>query len=271
MGADGPTRSARVTKAPRTTKADGTTTSVDLGGSLDLKAAAGQADRALRALSDPERQRVTKGYFPTAMEILGVSAPKMRAVLRQILKDLKGETPGRVLEMAWLLRETGTHEGRQMAFELLEKRPDARSVLRTGDIKGLGDGNDNWASVDAFSVYVSGPAWREGQISDRQVLSWTRSKNLWWRRTALVSTVALNMKSRGGRGDSPRTLTICSALAVDREPMVAKGLSWALRALIGVDRDGVVGFLDENGTELPSLVRREVRAKLETGKKNPRR
>ncbi len=205
------------------------------------------------------------------MEILGVSAPKMRGVLRPLLTEVKGEDPERVLELARILRAGGTHEGRQLAYELLEKRTDARALLGIGEIEGLGEGNDNWASVDAFSVYVSGPAWREGQIRDGEVLSWTRSPNLWWRRTALVSTVALNLKSRGGTGDPGRTLRVCGALAGDAEPMVAKGLSWALRALVGVDPGGVRDFLERHAEVMPSLVKREVRAKLETGKKNPKR
>lgn len=64
---------------------------------------------------------------------------------------------------------------------------------------------------------------------------------------------------------------ICRELATDQEPMVAKGLSWALRALIAVDRDGVEGFLEDHGNDLKPLVKREVRSKLTTGKKNPNR
>ena len=64
---------------------------------------------------------------------------------------------------------------------------------------------------------------------------------------------------------------ICEGLATDHDPMVAKGLSWALRSLVAVDREGVVGFLRRWDEELPALVRREVRTKLETGRKNPNR
>lgn len=238
---------------------------------VDLVGRALWVDKALRELSDPERRRVTSGYFPTSMELLGVSAPKMRTVLKPLLREMKGEPPSRVLEMAWLLREQGTHEGRQVAFELIEKRPDARRLLKTRDVLGLGEGNDNWASVDAFCCFVSGPVWRDGQISDKRVLSWTRSSDRWWRRTALVSTVPLNLKSRGGAGDPERTFLICRTLVADRDPMVAKGLSWALRALVPVDRRGVEAFLREFDVELPSLVRREVGNKLTTGKKNPNR
>jgi len=238
---------------------------------VDLEARALWADAALRKLTDPERQRVTSGYFPSSMEILGVSAPKLRNVLRALLKELKGEPPNHVLEMAWLMRDLGTHEGKQVAFELIDMRPDARRLLKTRDVLRLGEGNDNWASVDAFCCSICGPVWREGQISDKRVLSWTRSGDRWWRRTALVSTVPLNLKSRGGSGAPDRTIMICRTLVADRDPMVAKGLSWALRALVPIDEKCVEEFLKEFQAELPALVRREVGNKLTTGKKNPNR
>jgi len=237
----------------------------------DLGERASWADGSLREMADPERRRATVGYFPTAMEILGVSAPKMRQVLKQLLKDVKGEPPQRVLDLAWHLQALGTHEGRQVAFELLERRKDARGLLGVPEVLRLGEGNDNWASVDTFSGYISGPVWREGRIPDEEVLSWARSPNPWWRRTALASTVALNLKSRGGTGDPLRTVLVCTELAGDREPMVSKALSWALRALVGVDRAAVERFLRDHEESLPALVKREVRSKLVTGKKNPNR
>lgn len=236
----------------------------------DIEGLVGRVDSTLRTLTDPERRRVTEGYFPTAMEILGVSAPKARPVLRDLVRALASAPPTTVVEVAFALRGSGTHEGRQLAFELLERRTDARDLLRVRDVRALGKGNDNWASVDSFCCSISGPLWREGRLSDRQILSWTRSRDRWWRRSALVSTVPLNMKSRGGSGDAERTLMVCEELATDQDPMVAKGLSWALRTLVSVDRTAVSDFLTRWGTKLPALVRREVRSKLETGKKNPK-
>lgn len=52
-----------------------------------------------------------------------------------------------------------------------------------------------------------------------------------WRRAVSVSTVPLNMKSRGGIGDPQRTLAVCDLLIADRDDMVVKALSWALREL----------------------------------------
>lgn len=91
----------------------------------------------------------------------------------------------------------------------------------------------------------------------------------WGRRAALVCTVFLNRKAQGGTGDSPRTLMVCEVLVRDRDDMVVKGMSWALRDLLKRDRQAVERFLQEHESELASRVKREVRCKLTTGRKNP--
>ena len=108
-------------------------------------------------------------------------------------------------------------------------------------------------------------------MSDELILEWANSPNYWWRRTALVCTIPLNRRSGGGQGDAPRTLKICQVLATDRNDNVIKALSWALRELIPHDREAVVHFLEENESVLAARVKREVRNKLTTGVKNPKR
>jgi 3-methyladenine DNA glycosylase AlkD len=49
--------------------------------------------------------------------------------------------------------------------------------------------------------------------------------------------------------------------------MVVKALSWALRELVVWDPRAVRGFLEARGDALAPRVRREVRNKLETGRK----
>ena len=136
-------------------------------------------------------------------------------------------------------------------------------------LERFGRGIDTWGSVDSFAVYVAGPAWREGQVPDSLIHGWARSENRWWRRAALASTVALNSKARGGSGDASRTLAVCSTLVDDRDDMVVKALSWALRELVKHDPDAVRQFLDEHDGSLSARVKREVRNKLNTGLKKP--
>jgi 3-methyladenine DNA glycosylase AlkD len=153
--------------------------------------------------------------------------------------------------------------------ELIASRADALGAINLSQLERLGSGMSSW-EVDCFSCYLSGPAWREGQIKDKAIMEWARSRNRWWRRAALVSTVPLNVKARGGRGDARRTLLICSLLIDERDEMIVKALSWALRALVARAPEAVRQFIEENDARLPSLVRREVRQKLATGRKSPK-
>ena len=90
----------------------------------------------------------------------------------------------------------------------------------------------------------------------------------WWRRAALVSTVALNVRSQGGMGDAPRTFMVCQLLVADPDDMLVKALSWALRELAAHNPQAVRAFLDENENVLAGRVKREVSKQLNTGLKN---
>lgn len=85
-----------------------------------------------------------------------------------------------------------------------------------------------------------------------------------------MSTVALNCRARGGAGDAPRTLAVCDRLRDERDDMVVKALSWALRQLATRDSEAVSAWLEENRSRLARRVIREVTCKLATGLKAPR-
>jgi 3-methyladenine DNA glycosylase AlkD len=157
---------------------------------VEARVRAQEALERLRAAADPERREKTRTYFPSRLEILGVSAPAQRAILRPLARSLRDAPAREVLLVARALLATGVHEARQVAFELVGGRRDVVAGLTGKAVRSLGRGNDNWASVDSFSVYVAGPAWREGEVGDADVLRWCRGPDRWWRRTALVSTVA---------------------------------------------------------------------------------
>jgi len=209
-----------------------------------------EIDTRIRALPDPRTDSV-------------------RAVRREFSRRLSKATPEEVIDLALvLIREYGR---RSVAHELVHHHRPALQSLGSGELEELGQGIDSWWAVDGFATLIAGPAWREDQVPDQVIDDWAHSSDRWWRRTALVSTVALNVKARGGAGDVPRTLRACSLLVGDHDDMVVKALSWALRVLVQHDLDAVSGFLAEHEEALAARVKREVRNKLATGLKNPRR
>ncbi len=163
-----------------------------------------------------------------------------------------------------------SHAHRWQAYEIIAAHAGAFLTLRAETLEELGQGINSWWSVDSFARTLSGPAWRDGLVSDELIIRWAHSPDLWWRRAALVSTVAFNVRSQGGKGDVPRTLAICQVLVADHEDMVVKALSWALRELVYFDPNAVERFVQEHEHVLAGRVKREVGSKLRTGLKNPR-
>jgi 3-methyladenine DNA glycosylase AlkD len=193
--------------------------------------------------------------------------PAVRAVRRRYSKQLAGESPDVILRIVESLLKERSWGARLIAWELLASHGGASSRLSGSFVEQMTTGLADWGSIDAFGVIVAGVAWREGQVTDRQVMRWARSKDRWLRRLALVATVPLNSKARGGSGDTRRTLAVCRALADDRDDMVVKALSWALRELSKRDARSVSSFLRAEDDRLAPRVRREVRSKLQTGRK----
>lgn len=226
-----------------------------------------EIETQLDELADPERLEWAKENYSTSMGIKGVTVPNIRPIVKDLNKRFKKSPPEEVVEFAKQLNAKRILEAQQIAIEVLEKHKVARRSLTLDDLLILGEGIDNWVSVDYFAGLLAGPAWREGQISDEVIRKWAVSDDRWWRRAAVVCTVALNQKARGGSGDAKRTLEICELVAEDKDEMVAKGLSWALRELAKREQEPVVKFVDQFENVLPKRVVREVRRKIETGRK----
>jgi hypothetical protein len=54
--------------------------------------------------------------------------------------------------------------------------------LRARDLERLGAGMASRSEVDCFGTRVARRARSEGQVSDRLVQRWARSRGRWWRR-----------------------------------------------------------------------------------------
>jgi 3-methyladenine DNA glycosylase AlkD len=197
----------------------------------------------------------------------------VRNMRKEFSKRLANTSPRIVISIAIhvLQLDRPGFEYRLVAYELIAYHKAALHSLGEKDLELLGQGMSGWGDVDTFACYLAGPAWREYQVPDELIHRWARSEDRWWRRAALVCTVALNNKARGGSGDTTRTLDVCRLLVNDRDDMVVKAMSWSLRELSRRDPDVVQAFLQEYKGVLAPRVVREVHTKLTTGLKNPRR
>ena len=229
-----------------------------------------QDPRPPRRRGRPEARRLRRGLPRDGDAHPGRAHASVRGIAGDLARRLR-EEPHTAVELASRLVESGGYDERTLAYLLLSRHRAALASLHANQVEALGAGIDNWGSVDAYCTLVAGPAWLAGQLGDEVIDRWSRSTDRWWRRASLVSTIAPNKKRAGSTGDAAGTLALCERLADDRDDMVVKAVSWALRALSRLDPGAVRAFLDAHDDVLAARVRREVRHNLETGLKNPRR
>ncbi len=227
---------------------------------MDLDADLADVLARLNAAAEPGR---TVTWTTAHREWRARAAPlkALEAELASRWRPLRGSDFDRAVEQLVRLG----FEGRLLAWAVLGRRRDRLLAQNVASLEALGAGNDAWPLIDGFGVLVAGRAWNAGLDLSAAVEGWARRPDGPWRRTALVCTVARNLPTHGGKGDAATALAICRLLRDDRDDLVVKGVSWALRSAIRANAGAVAGALAEGGWA--SRVVREVGVKLRTGRK----
>ncbi len=221
-----------------------------------------------RSMADPDRIESSRRNHPTRMEVIGVVVPNIRKVLKEVAMQIRTWPVPDRLALVHRLCDSGCLECQMLGFMLLEKDSQAVDALDEAGIDALGRVMDNWVSVDCYSLMVVGQAWRRGNMGIERIYRYLQSADFWQRRIAVVATVALNLKSKGGRGDVEHTLAICSRVVNDHHDLINKALSWTLRELAKREPEPVYRFLEQHHDKLHGRVLREVGHKLKFGTKN---
>lgn len=222
----------------------------------------------LQKLNNLNHQQFMKKMIPSQKVVLGIKTPLLKNILKELKLSTKNLTAREKIELAIEFIRTDVFEMGQIACEYVGKDKTLMAAITDNDLDRMNYKLDNWASVDVFSVYVFGKAWRMGKVSDDKLMQLVHHKNFWQRRVAVVSTVPLNQKANGGTGDPKRTLMICKEVLSDYEDLIVKALSWALRELSKREPEAVQQFIAEHEPVLHKRVLREVNNKLTFGKKN---
>jgi 3-methyladenine DNA glycosylase AlkD len=205
--------------------------------------------KKLEALRSPEELKKIQRYFKSGEgqyaegdKFIGVRMGQIFALAKEFMKmplneiEKLLESPihevrvGAVSIMDWQARDKKTpEERRRELFDLYIKRHDRI---------------DNWDLVDRSAPYVVG-----GYLLDKPralLYKLARSKNMWERRTAIVSTFYFIRK-----GDIDDTFKIAEMLINDKEDLIHKAVGGWLREAGKKDRQRLLSFLDKYAATMP--------------------
>ncbi len=241
--------------------------------------------RAIEALGDPVAAAHSQRFFKTGIGeygegdlFLGIRVPVIRAEARKFLRrraevqaDRSGKSDGRTqagpsgnsvgrtpsdmadLDIALELLSSKWHEIRLFALlVMVEKYAKGGDDLRKAIYEAyLANASrvDNWDLVDLSAYRIVGP-WLEGR-SRRPLYALARSKDLWERRIAIMSTFHFIRKN-----DFTDALAISEILLRDGHDLIHKAVGWMLREVGNRDGAAEREFLKEHHGEMPRTMLR---------------
>jgi len=204
---------------------------------IDLK-------KELAVAADPERARNLAWFFKTGKgeygygdRFIGLTVPTLRRISYRYI-----HLP--LTDVARLLASP-IHEHRAAALEILVAQYEREKSKAIFDfyLKHSKFVN-NWDLVDGSAPYIAG---RHLLTRPRKVLyRLAKSKSLWERRIAIVSTFAF-IKA----GEIEDTFAIAKILLKDDHDLIHKAVGWALRETGKQSTSALLEFLQQNYSALP--------------------
>ena len=203
--------------------------------------------------SDTELKKIQR-YFKTGVgdyghgdKFMGVKTGTLFALAKEF-----GEMPIGEIEK---LLESPIHEVRAGAVSIMDKASRNKKISkeRLKDFFDLymrrHDRVNNWDLCDLGCLYMTG-----SYLYDKPhdiLYKLARSKNIWERRTAILSTCYFIRQ-----GDLTDTFKIAEILVNDKEDLIHKATGWMLRFACAKDRKRLITFLDKHAATMPRTLLR---------------
>jgi 3-methyladenine DNA glycosylase AlkD len=212
--------------------------------------------KALRQAADPAKAPVMQAYMKSAMPYHGVSTPLLRQVCKTTFTDVQFATASQWQALVLdLWRNARFREERYAALYLAgEKRgrpfqtPSAMKMYEELIVTGAW-----WDYVDDIASHRIGPILKDYPTPiRRKMLSWSKSNNLWKRRTAILCQLGFKAET-----DLELLYACIEPSLGSREFFLRKAIGWALRQYAWTDGAEVRKYVRLNRASLSTLSCRE--------------
>jgi 3-methyladenine DNA glycosylase AlkD len=211
---------------------------------------------ALQQAADPLKAPAMQAYMKSAMPYHGVPTP----LLRQVCKEAFAEVPFATAshwqtQVLDLWRGARFREERYAALYLAGDRrgrpfqtPSAMKMYDELVVTGAW-----WDYVDDIASHRIGPILRAYPAPmRRKMLSWSKSNNLWKRRTAIICQLGFKAET------DLQLLYACIEPSLgSREFFLQKAIGWALRQYAWIDHAEIKNYVRLNRNRLSGLSCRE--------------
>ena len=223
----------------------------------------------LQRAADPDRAASMQAYMKSALPYHGVPAVPMRAIFGRLFATLRFDSAAQWREaVLGLFRAAQFREERYAAIELSGHRLarpfqdlDALPMYEEMIVSGAW-----WDYVDTLATHrLGGLLRKEPRVVAKVMRDWSRSDDLWKRRSAILCQLQLK------KDTDLALLSDCLAPALPaREFFLRKAIGWALRQYARTDPQWVLAYVREHSAELSPLSQREALKHVAAAEVSPR-
>jgi 3-methyladenine DNA glycosylase AlkD len=212
--------------------------------------------KALRQSADPVRAPAMQAYMKSAMPYHGVPTPLLRRVCKATFAHLRFATaPQWRAQVLELWRGARFREERYAALYLagdkrarLFQTPSAMKMYEELIVSGAW-----WDYVDDIASHRIGPILKDYPAPmRRKMLAWSKSSNLWKRRTAILCQLGFKADT-----DLPLLYACIEPSLGSREFFLQKAIGWALRQYAWTGGAEIKNYVRLERTRLSALSCRE--------------
>jgi 3-methyladenine DNA glycosylase AlkD len=207
--------------------------------------------------ADPERAVGAAAYMRNQFPFLGLTAPRMTQLDREVLAGLPAPTEPDLIGVAHACWARPEREYQYFACAYLRRHVRAGSTQLLPTLRELITTKSWWDTVDTLAAHTVGPLVAANPVLLSTMDEWVEDENLWLARTAILHQ--LRYKERT---DAERLFRYCAKQAGHRDFFIRKAIGWALRDYSRTDPAAVRSFVDEHRGELSPLSVREATSHL---------
>src|SRR5277367_3397857 len=220
--------------------------------------------KALRRAGDPVKARGMQAYMKSVMPYHGVPTPLLRRICKATFVDLQfaaaSHWRAQILDL-W--RDARFREERYGALYLAgDKRWQPFHTLAAMKMyEEMIVGGAWWDYVDDIASHRVGPLLKDYPVPmRRKMLSWSKSDNLWKRRTAIICQLGFKSET------DLELLYACIHPSLEsREFFLQKAIGWALRQYAWTDGTEIRKYVRLNRSRLSALSYREALKNIGAG------
>lgn len=196
--------------------------------------------RQLREAAEPDFAAGVRNFFREPVNPYGVRSHKLQRFASAVYREVRRWPRSDLDQFMASLWESGKLEEGVIACHVYRRfsKEFGRREFEMFD-KWLSRYVHNWANCDGLASWLVAGAIRNQPRLIDELAAWTKSKNRWRRRAAIV---ALLQEAKSGR-NTESIFEICTMLRHDPDDMVQKGVGWVLKETYPKRPREVVEFL----------------------------